>query len=60
MDRYDVGNNITGLIAVSDEPLEDIKYLVKILEQSWRVYVDRETVNLNNSIKRIEIGVGIG
>jgi len=57
LDRYDVGHEITGLLAISDQPLEDIKYFVKILGQSYKIYSDRESIKVNNDLRQIELGM---
>ena len=44
MDRYEIGFEIAKTVANSNEPLEEIKYLTRILRQLFDVYIDREKI----------------
>ena len=47
MDKIKLGFKITELIATSDEPLEELKYLKEIIFQMWDMYIDREDVRMS-------------
>ena len=44
MDKYEIGFKISECVCKSNEPLEEIKYFKKIIEQSWKLYHDRENI----------------
>jgi len=44
MDRYQLGFEIARLVCMSNEPLEEIKYLTRILRQMHHMYLDRERI----------------
>lgn len=46
---------MTSLFSVSNEPLEDIKYLVKVLGQCWSMYLDRENIGVDLQLEQIEV-----
>ena len=47
MDKIKLGFKIAELIATSDEPLEELKYLKEIIFQMWDMYIDREDVRMS-------------
>ena len=51
MDRYELGFKISELLCKSNEPLTDIKYLAKILLESYNVYSERFDVRIKTALK---------
>lgn len=46
MDKYEICNELSKLIANSDEPLEDLKTIFKTSIQLYRVYYNRTCANI--------------
>ena len=44
MDRYEIGFEIAKLIATSNEPLEELKYIGRIVSQLFDMYMEREKI----------------
>ena len=44
MDRYEIGFEIAKLIATSDEPIEELKYIGRIVSQLFDMYMEREKI----------------
>ena len=53
---HEIGHDMIDLISSSEQPLEEIKYLLRILKQSAFRVLDTETIMLEMQIEEIEIG----
>ena len=57
-DRYDIGFQIAKLVAYSNEPLEEIKYIQHVLKQLYELYkikndIDKDAMMIEGDAKRI-------
>jgi len=57
-DRYDIGFQIAKLVAYSNEPLEEIKYIQHVLKQLYELYKIKNDIDkdLNVEFKDIRNG----